>query len=232
MLPLFSVRNRAGYLKVTIQKFYRPSGSSTQLDGVRSDLVLPSVMDALEIGEEYLDHPLPHDRIRSAGDYHPLDAQALFIPHLKESSQERVNECEDFAYIIEDVMKTKERIKKNSVSLNKATREKELAESDLQQKKRNSERRIRFEKVAAKDQESLKFFKITLDDLEKGADLKPFDPTDESGEYMRRAKDETEDLDVTPKWPSGLDPVKRESLFVLRDLVDLSESARMAGLIK
>jgi hypothetical protein len=66
----------------------------------------------------------------------------------------------------------------------------------------------------------------------KGADLKPYDPADESGEYMRRAKDETEDLDETPKWPSGLNPVKREALAVLRDLVDLSENARMAGLIK
>jgi carboxyl-terminal processing protease len=40
MLPLFAARNRAGFLKVTIQKFYRPSGSSTQMDGVASDIVL------------------------------------------------------------------------------------------------------------------------------------------------------------------------------------------------
>ncbi len=49
---------------------------------------------------------------------------------------------------------------------------------------------------------------------------------------MRRAKDKTEDLDETPKWPTGLDPVKREALAVLRDLVELSENARMAGMIK
>jgi carboxyl-terminal processing protease len=86
--------------------------------------------------------------------------------------------------------------------------------------------------MAAEDKQSLKFYKITLEDLEKGADMKPYDPADDTGEYMRRAKDETEDLDETPKWPTGLDPVKRESLAVLRDLVDLSENARLAGMIK
>ncbi len=58
-----------------------------------------------------------------------------------------MNASKDFAYIIEDVMKTKERLKENTVSLNKAAREKELAESDAQQKERNTERRARFEKM-------------------------------------------------------------------------------------
>jgi carboxyl-terminal processing protease len=232
MLPLFAVRNRAGFLKVTIQKFYRPSGSSTQMDGVKSDIVLPSLMDALEVGEAYLDHSLPHDRIRRAADFKPLDPQGLFIPRLKELSQERVNDCDDFAYVIEDVMKTKERIKNNTLTLNKSERQKELAESDARQKERNAERRARFEKISSADKENFKFFKVTLEDLEKGADLKSYDPSDESGSYMRRAKDETEDLDETPKWPTGLDPFKRESLSVLRDLVDLTENARMAGILK
>ena len=232
MLPLFSVRNRAGFLKVTIQKFYRPSGSSTQMDGVASDVIVPSMMDALEMGEAFLDHSLPHDRIRRAADFKPLDAQTLFIPRLKELSQQRINASKDFSYLIQDVMKTKDRLKANTLSLNKAAREKELAESDAQQKERNTERRARFEKMNKDDKENLRFFKLSLGDLEKGQGLKPYDPSDESGEYMRRAKDKTDDLDETPKWPTGLNPVKREALAVLRDLVDLSENARMAGLIK
>jgi carboxyl-terminal processing protease len=232
MLPLFAARNRAGYLKVTIQKFYRPSGSSTQMDGVASDVVIPSMMDALEMGEAFLDHPLPHDRIRRAADFKPLDAQALFIPRLKELSQDRVNANKDFAYVIQDVMKTKQRIKSNTLTLNKTAREKDLSESDTQQKERNAERRERFAKMSKQDKDAMKFYKITLEDLEKGADLKAYDPADEGGAYMRRAKDEAEDLDETPKWPTGLDPVKRESMLVLRDLVDLTENARVAGLIK
>ena len=232
MLPLFAARNRAGFLKVTIQKFYRPSGSSTQMDGVAANVVLPSLADALEMGEEFLEHPLPHDRIRPAGDFKPLDPQGLFIPRLKELSQERLNADKDFSYVIQDVLKAKDRFKANLVSLNQATRQKELAESDATQKERNAERRTRFAKIAIEDKQALTFFKITLEDLEKGADLKPYNPAEEATDFMRRAKDEAEDLDETPKWPTGLDPVKREALAVTKDLVDLTENARLAGILK
>jgi len=232
MLPLFSVRNRAGFLKVTIQKFYRPSGSSTQMDGVVSDVVLPSIMDALEVGESFMDHALPHDRIRRAPDFKPLDSQALFIPRLKELSQQRVKQNKDFSYVIEDIVKTKERISQNTVSLNVEKRRQELAESDARQKERNAERRKRFEEMARKDKDSMRIYKITLDDLIAGTPLKAFDPSNDDTQFMRRAKDETEDLDETPKWPTGLDPVKRETLAVLGDLVELTENARLAGLVR
>ncbi|MES2440291.1 MAG: carboxy terminal-processing peptidase [Verrucomicrobiota bacterium] len=232
MLPLFAARSHAGSLKVTIQKFYRPSGSSTQMDGVAANVVIPSMTDALDLGEQFLDHPLPHDRIRPAADFKPLDVQALFLPRLKELSQERLNACKDFSYVIQDVMKAKDRMKVNQLSLNKAAREKDLAESDALQKERNAERRIRFAKMAEEDKKSLAFYKLTLEDLEKGADLKPYNPADENGDYMRRVKDATADLDETPKWPTGLDPLKRESLSVMKDLVDLTENARLAGMLK
>lgn len=232
MLPLFAVRDKAGYLKVTIQKFYRPSGSSTQMDGVVPDIVLPSVIDALEVGEAYLDNALPHDRIRPAPDFRAQDAQALFLPRLKDLSQERVEASEDFKYVIEDIMKAKERLKENKVSLNKAERERELAESDALKKLRNAERRVRFAETAEKDAEKFSFYRITLDDLEKGADLQAYDPSQENGDYMRRAVDETESLDTTPEWPSGLNSEKRESIRVLADLIDLTDTAKMAGILK
>lgn len=232
MLPLFAARNRAGFLKVTIQKFYRPSGSSTQMDGVAADLVLPSLADAMEMGEEYLEHPLPHDRIRPAGDFESLDVQALFIPRLRELSQERLNACKDFSYVIQDVIKTKDRLKANQLSLNKTSREKDITESDALQKTRNAERRARFEKMSEDDKKLNRFYKLTLEDLDKGSDLKEYSPSDVGSDYMRRAKDETEDLDETPKWPTGIDPVKRESLAVLKDLVDLSENAKLTGILK
>ena len=49
--------------------------------------------------------------------------------------------------------------------------------------------------------------------------------------FMRRAKDEADDLDDTPLWPSGLDPVKRESISVVGDLIDQTAKARTAGLL-
>jgi carboxyl-terminal processing protease len=231
MMPFFAARDRAGYLKLTIQKFYRPSGSSTQMDGVVPQLVLPSLLDGLEIGESFLDNAMLHDRISPAPGFKPLDEKFLFVPRLKELSQKRVIAAKDFNYIIEDVMKNKERIKENKVSLNKAARERELSEADILRHDRNTERRARFAKMAAEDKSIFRFYKLTLDDLEKGADLHEYDPAAENADYMRRAKDETADLDDSPKWPSGLDLVKRESIMVLKDMVSLTENARMAGVL-
>ncbi len=230
--PLFAVRNKAGFLKVTIQKFYRPSGSSTQMEGVVPSVVFPSLTDALEVGEAYLDNALPHDRIRPAADFKPLDPQGLFIPRLKELSQERLATSQDFNYIIQDIIRAKDRLKENSVSLNKAEREEELAESDKLTKERNLERRARFEEMAKEDKEKFMFYRITLDDLEKGADLQAYDPSEENAAYMRRAVDDTSTLDESPKWPSGLNAEKREAINILRDLVGLTDTAKMAGLLK
>ncbi len=232
MLPLFAARDRAGYLKVTIQKFYRPSGSSTQLDGVSSDIALPSITDALDMGEGFLDHALRHDRIRKAPGFNPLPKQTLFLPRLKELSLKRVSECKDFSYTIQDVMKTKQRVELNKMSLNKAERERELKESDLETKQRNDERRKRFAEMNKEDRKQMDFYRLTLDDLDADKALVEYDPSKEQEGYMRRAKDETADLDDTPEWPSLLDPVKREGLFILKDLIKLTEDAKVAGLIK
>lgn len=231
-LPLFSTRNRAGHLKLTIQKFYRPSGSSTQLEGVVSDIVLPSLTDALEIGERYLDHALPHDRIRPANDFTPLERQNLSLPRLKELSVERVKANKDYSYVIEDITKARERIRENKISLNKTKREVELNEADAQQRGRNVERRTRFETTQSEDKKNFRFFKLTLEDVDKRTPLKEFDPSKEDESTMRRAKDEADALDDSPKWPSGMEPTKRESMMILNDLVKLTDDARMAGVLK
>jgi carboxyl-terminal processing protease len=231
MLPFFKARNKAGTVKVTIQKFYRPSGSSTQKLGVVPDIILPSLTDALEMGEAYLDHPLEHDMIRKAPDFSPLKRDQLFVPRLKELSNARVTQSKDFSYVIEDITKTKARIRENKVSLNLDQRKKELAEIELQQRQRNEERRSRFTAAEKDDKTNLEFSKLTLDDVEKGGDLRPFDPSKENNEYMRRAKDATAELDDTPQWPSGLDPHKREGIMILGDLVEITRNARMAGLL-
>lgn len=232
MLPLFAARNKAGHLKVTIQKFYRPSGSSTQMQGVVSDIVLPSVIDALDIGEAFLDNALAHDRIRRAADFRPLEADHLFIPALREKSLKRVSSSKDFEYIIADVMEAKDRIKRNQLSLQIDERRKILADADRKQMERNSERKTRFEEMRTADRKTFVFHKLTLDDVDGSKPLKPINPDDAEGEFMRRAKSETEELDDTPEWPSGLDPMKREGLMILQDLVEMTGAARVAGVMK
>lgn len=55
-----------GALKMTIQKFYRINGGSTQLEGVHSDIMLPDRYSYMEIGERDLDNPLKFDRVPQA----------------------------------------------------------------------------------------------------------------------------------------------------------------------
>ena len=55
-----------GALKMTTQKFYRVNGGSTQLEGVKSDVIMPDRYSYIEIGERDYDNPLPHDKITAA----------------------------------------------------------------------------------------------------------------------------------------------------------------------
>ena len=55
-----------GALKLTTQKFYRVNGGSTQLEGVKSDVVMPDRYSYIDIGERDYDNPLPYDKISPA----------------------------------------------------------------------------------------------------------------------------------------------------------------------
>lgn len=232
MMPFFARRDRAGTVKVTLQKFYRPSGDSTQLQGVKSDIVLPSLLDGLEIGEAFLENKLEFDKIRQAVDFEPLERKDLFLPRLQELSAARVKDNKDMAYTQEDIAEMKKRMEENKDSLNKAVRDKEIADADVKRHARNKERLERFAAISKQDKETMKFYKLSLTDVNEKKPLVAYDPSVEDEKYMRKAKDETADLDDTPKWPSGMDVVKREGLSILTDLTLMTESAKAAGVLK
>ena len=54
------------FFKVTVGRYYTVSGRSTQIDGVKADIVVPTHYSAFKIGERYLDYPLSSDHIDSA----------------------------------------------------------------------------------------------------------------------------------------------------------------------
>jgi len=66
-LPLLQLQkyDDLGALKLTIQKFYRINGGSTQYKGVEPNLVVPSMFDYLESGEKFMDYSLPWDQVQS-----------------------------------------------------------------------------------------------------------------------------------------------------------------------
>jgi carboxyl-terminal processing protease len=231
MMPFMTDARRAGVLKPTIQKFYRVSGSTTQLKGVESDIVLPSLMDAFEIGEKYLDYAMAHDSIRRAPGFRELNRGNLFLPTLKESSKGRVAASKDFQYIAEDAKRMTERRQKNLLSLNKKVRMDELKATENRRDARNKERKVRFAKVVKEDQKRFRFFRLNLEDLENKK-LVEIDRDKDKESFMHMAKDDVADLDDTPEWPSGLDPVKREGIAILADLIESTNRARMAGALQ
>jgi len=117
---------RAGALKLTIQKFYRVSGGSTQNEGVRSDIVLPSYWDGLEVFESNLDNALPYDEIDDAVFRRVHDVSGV-LPALREKSQARVAQSADFQALREDLQKREENKDKTEFSLNIDTRRAEQA---------------------------------------------------------------------------------------------------------
>ncbi len=66
-LPILHMKkyDDLGALKVTIQKFYRINGESTQDKGVHPDVVVPTLLDFLKSGEKYLDYSLPWDQVKA-----------------------------------------------------------------------------------------------------------------------------------------------------------------------
>ena len=92
------------------------------------------------------------------------------------------------------------------------------------------ERRERFAKMEAADRQQLKFFRLTLDNL-KVDTLPEVDREKDAEAFMRRAKDKEDALDDTPLWPSGLDPVKREVLSIVADLVEQVDKAKTVGIL-
>jgi carboxyl-terminal processing protease len=126
LMPIgFPSKPGAGNLKMTIQKFYRVAGGSTQQKGVVPDIVLPSVLDALDLGETTLDYYLPYDVVPAVS-YDYLDLTAPYLADLRANSTARVAASPDFAYVLQDIAYFKKRVQDNTVSLNETVRRKEM----------------------------------------------------------------------------------------------------------
>ena len=120
-LPLLHLKKYEdlGALKVTIQKFYRVNGGSTQYKGVEPDIVLPSLFQHLKSGEQYLDNSLPWDKVESVPYKHYVPA-AVDLEVLKERSARRVQHDEGLQVIADEARKAAERAEKTTMSLSLA----------------------------------------------------------------------------------------------------------------
>ncbi len=144
-LTALALTNDPGALKLTIKKFYRASGESTQLKGVVPDIVLPSVFsEAKEIGETALENPMPWDTIKPAK-YDRLNLVEPYLPELRRLSAERLATDKEYSYIREEIDTYKKKSAEKTVSLNEKQRIKEREEEDARLKARDKERLARQE---------------------------------------------------------------------------------------
>jgi carboxyl-terminal processing protease len=108
---------KLGSLKVTTHSFYRVAGGSTQLKGVVPDMVIPSVLEALEIGEEFLPHAMNWSVIDMA-QYRPVADLSAVIPRLRRLSEQRRAADTRFAAQAATIERVRKRVATAEISLN------------------------------------------------------------------------------------------------------------------
>jgi carboxyl-terminal processing protease len=227
-----------GALKLTIQKFYRVAGGSTQLHGVASDIVLPSLSDLPEFGEGALKNALPYDEVAKARYAKWSDTHSLFIDQLRRRSAERVKNDPEFHYVMEDMDRLRHKIDENRISLNEDARKKELQDDKLRKEMRSKER-------LARNQEEPRIYRVTLDTVDKPnlqlimypgklAEAKKNGTSPKVDPDAASDADSDTDLigganaDDDTKTPA-IDPERDEALNILADLVDLSRGPKTAS---
>jgi carboxyl-terminal processing protease len=210
----------AGALKLTIQKFYRVRGGSTQLNGVESDIILPSLTDNSEIGEGSLKNRLAYDEVAPVKIADSMAATPLFLNELRARSAARLTADPEFGYTMEDMRRVREKMDQNAISLNEKIRRKELVEDKQRKEMREKERQSRGPAIG------VQAYELTLDDLaapklrpvafDRKQDKDLLGPDEEEGDAKKAAPEP--------------DPIRNESLRIMRDLIELNQQTKTASI--
>ncbi len=185
-----------GAVKVTVNKFYRPSGSSTQLKGVESDVVLPDLMDEYEIGEKHYDYALPWEKIK-ASDYKATSQVNLpLIKTLKTASETRVKTDPAFAKIFESI----EEYRKSEESRSKVSLKEDVAANKVEDKLKPGDKKKGSDKTAAKAGSDKKTTPPETQD--EDSDRAPLKDDPQLQETLRVAGDYLQILNKRPLGPT------------------------------
>ncbi|MBL7853180.1 MAG: carboxy terminal-processing peptidase [Cyclobacteriaceae bacterium] len=121
---------KVGELKITYQKFYRVTGSSTQHKGVTPDVELPTPFSASEFGESSNPNALPWDVIRGTGYQQTGDVTPRTIAEINKAYQNRLKYDETLKRYVAETDVVRENLAETRISLNEQTRRKEMAEQE------------------------------------------------------------------------------------------------------
>ena len=190
-LPAEMVRYRPlGAVTLTVQKYYRITGASTQYQGVVPDIILPDLYSYLEIGEKNQPYSLPWDTI-SAISFTPWKKSFHDLTEIKARSRQRLNNSVRFQQIAANITRLKKQREKTVVTLNL--------------KKFQAEQDMLFQEAERFNREQVEFPYIQVRLLETNAD----DTTAAKATLEVKRKE----------WISNLrqDPIVEEAMQVLND---------------
>jgi carboxyl-terminal processing protease len=131
-----------GEVKLTIAKFYRITGSSTQHRGVIPDVELPSLYAAKEFGEDASKYALPWDQI-SPTKYEPVNLVTNKLGDIRSKHIQRMSGNKEYAYLQQDINFFKEHNEKLYQTLNEVEYKKQNDKIDADKKSREDERKAR-----------------------------------------------------------------------------------------
>ncbi|MGA1375214.1 MAG: carboxy terminal-processing peptidase [Steroidobacteraceae bacterium] len=143
LVPLsrWSARPVNGQLTVTIGKFYRVTGESTQHRGVEPDVELASPIRLKDVGESALDDALPWDRIDRA-EFRALDTRLPSIAKLALEENARQKRDPDYRWLVEDIAALNRLRDQSSISLNIEKRRAERTMLEANRLSRENARRV------------------------------------------------------------------------------------------
>ncbi|MCH8941978.1 MAG: carboxy terminal-processing peptidase [Bacteroidetes bacterium] len=132
---------KLGQVKLTIAKFYRITGESTQNLGVTPDIQFPTAFDPQKIGESAEFAALPWDKIDSV-EYQPFGNIKPYLKTLRDNHLERIKNDYEFQNLIANINEYKRNRINLKISLNKTIREEEKKKREEEKFKKENERRI------------------------------------------------------------------------------------------
>ncbi|NHF61515.1 carboxy terminal-processing peptidase [Flavobacteriaceae bacterium TP-CH-4] len=138
-----------GAIKLTTQKFYRINGGSTQLEGVKSDVVVPDKYSYIDLGERDQSNPLKWDKITPA-DYEPWNGYIDYEQTVANSNK-RMASNPQIAMIEENAKWLKAEQEETKISLNykdyKSEEEKDKEKLDYFKKLSEYDNKLSFQSL-------------------------------------------------------------------------------------
>ncbi|MCP5359864.1 MAG: carboxy terminal-processing peptidase [Sinobacteraceae bacterium] len=157
LVPLSRYTSRPvnGQLTVTIGKFYRVTGESTQHRGVEPDVTLASPISLEDVGESALDDALPWDRIAGVPFRTDDSSAPASIASLALEESNRAKNDPDYRWLVSDIAALESMRQQKSVSLNLQTRREERARLEAQRLERENTRRVSQQQTPLKSVEEI-----------------------------------------------------------------------------